>query len=659
MLKNYYETVRAKRLYRQIRSLGSRVIRKGFWEKQRLPTKISISLLVPVLLAVAFGGLRLRDNQAEWRSASTAERTARLVQAATLVAHHLERERDLSVSPLIAGKRDGGLVGDLYRVTSASISTLKQHTEVAPSAGRLHDRLVEVDRLLSGLPEVRARAYLAPGVDTEEAYSDIVTSLLALTNELSLGTGSSVTSDARAVYAIALAKEAISINRAIVMHMLLDVRNSGDPVTRHTQAARSVGYQSLAQIARKELSSSSGGEFEASPRSDLTSPGMEQMVRHVGAGLSNQQLASQGVTPDRWMEGASVQFDESWEIESMLTARAVHFASDSTREAKEALIDEVLAMLLALLITATLALAMVRSMVSRLTILRDSVHRIANQSLPDVVASLSSVTSEAIDTVIAPISVDGSDEIAELARAFDGLHFQAVDLAAGQALLRGNINAILVNMSRRNQHLVTQQVGLISELERTEMDEARLERLFEVDHLAARILRNGENLLVLGGDDSAGRRLVPGSIPLIDVLRAAISEVESYSRVELKDIPNVRIEGAVVIDLMHLIAELLENATKFSVENFKVLMTVILYPDRRLAIEILDRGVGIAPDVIKGLNDKLRMPPAVDVGVYSHMGLFVVGRLASRHGMLVQLYPSNGASGTRAVVVVPTRAWII
>jgi hypothetical protein len=163
--------------------------------------------------------------------------------------------------------------------------------------------------------------------------------------------------------------------------------------------------------------------------------------------------------------------------------------------------------------------------------------------------------------------------------------------------------------------------------------------------------RNGENLLVLAGEEAGRQWNQP--VPLVDVLRAAASEVEAYDRIELVGIPETDIHGSAVTDLVHLLAELLENATTFSSPQTKVRVTATRLPDGRVMIEIHDRGIGLTAEDFADINHKLAEPPTVDVEVAKRMGLFVVGRLADRHGIRVQLRPSGEQAGTTSLVMLP------
>ena len=189
-----------------------------------------------------------------------------------------------------------------------------------------------------------------------------------------------------------------------------------------------------------------------------------------------------------------------------------------------------------------------------------------------------------------------------MARAFDAVHSQALRLASEQALLRNNVNDLFVNLARRSQTLVQRQLSLIDQLEQDEQDPDQLSSLFELDHLATRMRRNNENLLILGGTDLARRMMRP--VPLTEVVGAAVSEVEQYTRIAVGDSPDLGIQGRVVNDFVHLVAELLENATVFSNPDTEVSVRVA-YRRAELVLEIRDRGVGIDSAELGEINERL------------------------------------------------------
>ncbi len=246
--------------------------------------------------------------------------------------------------------------------------------------------------------------------------------------------------------------------------------------------------------------------------------------------------------------------------------------------------------------------------------------------------------------------MDSSDEIGEVARAFDQVHREALRLAANEAALRGNVNAMFVNLSRRSQSLVERQIRLIDDLEQGEQDPDRLSSLFQMDHLATRMRRNSENLLVLAGHDATRRWNQP--VALVDVLRAAVSEIEQYERVTLNVQPGIAVRGHAVNDVVHLLAELAENATSFSSAETPVVVAGHLLSSGGVLLDITDQGVGMGAEEMAHANWRLDNPPVVDVAVSRRMGLFVVARLAARHGIRVRLRPAT-AGGLTALVWLP------
>ncbi len=251
---------------------------------------------------------------------------------------------------------------------------------------------------------------------------------------------------------------------------------------------------------------------------------------------------------------------------------------------------------------------------------------------------------------VEPIDVSSTDEVGEVARAFDQVHREALRLAANEAMLRGNVNAMFVSLSRRSQSLVERQIRLIDELEQGEQDADRLSNLFRMDHLATRMRRNSENLLVLAGHETVRRWGKP--VSLVDVLRAAVSEIEQYERVTMNVQPGTSVAGNAVNDVVHLLAELLENATSFSPGDMPVKVAGHLLNSGGVLLDITDQGVGMGSEEMAHANWRLENPPVVDVAVSRRMGLFVVARLAARHGIRVRLrQPELG--GLTALIWLP------
>jgi signal transduction histidine kinase len=295
---------------------------------------------------------------------------------------------------------------------------------------------------------------------------------------------------------------------------------------------------------------------------------------------------------------------------------------------------------------ATLAVA--RSLVLPLRRLRAGALDIATVQLPERVRQLAEAPDTSLE--VAPIDVPSSDEIGQVARAFDQVHSEAVRLAGNEAMLRSSFNAMFVNLSRRSQSLIERLARTIDSLEQNEEDPDRLSNLFSMDHLVTRMRRNSENLLLLAGHDSARKWSEP--VSLADVVRAATSEIEQYSRVALSVQSGVAISGQAVSDVVRLLAEIIENATIFSPRDTQVRVSAQELTSGGVLIEVSDSGVGVSAARLAEMNLRLINPPAIDVSVSSHMGLFAVARLAERHGVRVRLR-AGSPQGLTALVWLP------
>jgi signal transduction histidine kinase len=629
----------------------------------RVATKLYAILMIPVLIALALGGVRVAFSYETSREADDAERVAELVRASTEYAHALLNERDLTVGPLLGGEREAPVIAETRQATDEAREAFWAAVERVPETDSLRRRVDAVTEAEAGLSRLREAAYTErlPEVRTEEGYVALQHPLMTFANELSLGTGN-VTTYGRTIYALSLTKSASSLQRAIGMHLLIAPGPSETETGAQLTAFSSYAY--LENVALSEFTTAAmprDGELlrdamgqaatRAANRAPDGTPDLRRMVTLMASGATPDELAGQNITPQAWFGISTAEFDAYDRVVDQLVDRAVTESQDIATDARWDVAINSVVVLASLLLAFVVAGLMARSMSRNMRRLRGAAFEVAEQRLPAMVDQLSRTNPGEVDTRVAPIQINSRDEIGEVARAFDQVHREAVRLAAEQALLRGNVNAIFTNLSGRNQGLIERQLGLISELENHEADPEQLENLFKLDHLATRMRRNGENLLVLAGEEPGHRWNQP--VPLVDVMRAAASEVESYERIEQSGVPECDIHGAVVNDLVHLLAELLENATTFSSPHTRVRVTATRLPDGRIMIEIHDKGIGLTQEDFAEINKRLGDPPAVDAAVSRRMGLFVVGRLAERHGIRVQLRPSGEQSGTTSLVMLP------
>ncbi|MFR9750862.1 ATP-binding protein [Nocardia sp. 004] len=295
-----------------------------------------------------------------------------------------------------------------------------------------------------------------------------------------------------------------------------------------------------------------------------------------------------------------------------------------------------------------LAVFVARSMIVPLHRLRLAALRVAESDLPHEVAQLRNGASPE-EVPLEPMPVRSAEEIGQLARAVDDIHGQALRLASEQAKMRSQVNDMFETLARRSKSLVDHQLSLIEAMEYDEKDPRLLENLFRLDHLAARMRRNGDNLLILAGTKQRRVRSVP--VEIADVLRAAISEVEDYERVKLGATPRGSLREPAASDLAHLFAELLDNALRASPPETDVKFTFAQAHDQGLLIEVADRGIGMPPAEMADINHRLQESAEPGPDTARHMGLFVVGRLAERHGLTVRLRPTFDTARDPGVTV--------
>ncbi|MFG2734918.1 nitrate- and nitrite sensing domain-containing protein [Streptomyces harbinensis] len=638
---------------------GSRLALRNW----RISTRLVSLIALPVMAATVLGGLRIQSSMDDIEQLDTMQLLTDMTQQATLLAAALQEERDRSAGPLVAG----------MSAKSDEIATARERTDDARAAFSdatnaitaddevmrgVQATVLDISRQLTGIKEIRDEAYADPEYvsQTIMRYSDLIDALLSLSQDMAQATSNSeMIRSTRALATFSAAKEHASIQRAVITAGLARGERDGDEMGlspsdwrygKTHAASESAALNSFTQIY--------GDDVAATGLLDPLEGGIVNVVSAdtyrdtVFAALDGIQRQDRSYRD--WFDQDRTKIDAMNAIERTLITEMEEQARDLRNEAQQEAILNGAVVVLVLGISLVGAFVVARSMVRSLRRLQDTAQEVAHKRLPEVVRQMSEAEPEDVDTSVQSVGVHTRDEIGRVAEAFDDVHREAVRLAGEQALLRGNVNAMFTNLSRRSQGLIQRQLSLISELESREADPDQLSSLFKLDHLATRMRRNGENLLVLAGEEPGRRWTRP--VPLVDVLRAAASEVEQYERIELSAVPKTDVAGRVVNDLVHLLAELLENATSFSSPQTKVKVTGHALPDGRVLVEIHDTGIGLSPEDLAEINDRLANPPTVDVSVSRRMGLFVVGRLSLRHGIRIQLRPSD-SGGTTALVMLP------
>ncbi|MFV2211940.1 nitrate- and nitrite sensing domain-containing protein [Actinomadura sp. LOL_016] len=306
--------------------------------------------------------------------------------------------------------------------------------------------------------------------------------------------------------------------------------------------------------------------------------------------------------------------------------------------------------LLAVAVSVALSLVFARRIAGELRDLQRTAQRLAHERLPSVVARLRRGEKVDVAAETPRPAAARTSEIVLVGEAFDAVQRTAIGTAVGEAELRENINRVFVSLSWRSQSLLQRQLRLLDEMERGASSPEELENLFRLDHLTTRMRRHAEGLVILSGSPTV--RAWDQPVDAEDVARAAVAEVEDYTRVEVAAVSSVSVHGAVVADVIHLLAELIENATAYSPPSTEVTVKFERVANG-LAVEVIDRGVGLHPDELAELNRRLAAAVEFDLADDTdRLGLFVVSRLAARHGIRVVLQPSP-YGGTTAVVLLP------
>ena len=338
-------------------------------------------------------------------------------------------------------------------------------------------------------------------------------------------------------------------------------------------------------------------------------------------------------------------------LTDILQGTRINSPSSSTRDG--AILSAVaigVVMIVVLVLAAWFTTVKARSVLRPLYRLRARALEAVDSRRPDAARRVSEIDGENAPSDSESVDVDSPDEIGDVARAVKAMRGELLRMAANEAALHGKLDAMFVNLSNRSKSLVERQIRLIESLEHSEQDRDRLAHLSRMNRIANRMHRNSQNLLVLAGHELSSGWNQP--MPLVNIIRAAVSEIEEYERVSLHPQPDIAVSGPVVNDAVHLLAELTENATSFSAVDMPVEISGYLSNSGGVVIDITDRGVGMSPNELAYANWRLENPPAADIDVPKWIGVFVVARLAARHGIRVRLQQAE-FGGLTALVWLP------
>ncbi len=625
---------------------GAKLLRPRNWP---LRSKLVAVLVIPAVAFLVVASVSIFASLQSARTLRSGGELAALERQATALVHELQLERDQVAGAVTSGKpAAGSAIASQQAVVDKAVNDylraeIGRHRTASPLLR------AQLDAVRARLATVRAlRASTRSAALTEGAvfqeYSRVIAALLEIDLQTALrGGDDQLTRGVRSFTDFARVKELSAQLRGTLYGIAIrgrfgfgEFQEFADLLARQRAALEQ--YRADAPQQQRSLLSEvvKGQAVLAVARIEQTAVNRQ----------SQQNLA---LDPQQWLAASTTQIELQRIVEDRLledVAQHSRELSDAAQRSSAVSIG-VIAFILAISLLTSLAFG--RSMVRPLRRLRSSALEVAEHRLPEAVNRLRMTREGEPQVEVVAIGDASADEIGEVARAFDVVHHAAIRQATEQAALRKSISDMFLNLARRSQRLIDRLLEQLDELEQ-DADDETLEKLFTADHLATRLRRNAEDLIVLSGAEPPRRWARP--IPLMEVVRAAAQEVEQYQRIEVLPVDEVALAGHTVADVVHLMAELVENATSFSPPG-----TVVQIAGQPAAagyvVEIEDRGLGMSDEELVEANRRLADPPAIDAAVSQRLGLFVVGRLAKRNGIKVQLRHS-WYGGVTALVLLPS-----
>jgi signal transduction histidine kinase len=566
--------------------------------------KVAAAMILPLLLAATFGALRIQNELSAASKLSVASGNARIVVPAVELVDRLDS--------LASAAASGVPIGEPLAQFDASVTALASLTTPAEFGPAVAAALVTASSAARTLRDEIASGPVPQLWIAEQAQWVAIDVVSAITM-------TTATVDDRAVRQLAdRLVNAVAAQRALTtQRLLVAAPDFIDSVELRTKAADAAGAEAAAIDQLAQLAPTGEG-VGLRGASDVR---RDAYTRLLGESVYASQFTSA-------MHASVDQYHAMVQQLSSDLERTVHARAN---ESKSAALRDTAVILGAVLAALVFVLGVGRSLIRSIGRLRRGALLVAQVQLPEEIDRLSK--GGGVPEITA-LPVRTNEEVGQLARAIDDIHFQAVRLA-GEHGVRLQIGEMFETLSRRSRSLVDEQLALIETLELDEDDPARLDHLFRLDHLATRMRRNGDNLLVLA--DTVERHRQSGPVPLPEVLRAAMSEVEEYRRVNAGPSVDVSIVGAAAGDIGHLIAELLDNALRYSPPESSVSVTVSRAVEAGILVEVADFGLGMPAEDLRAANERLALGGAVTSETAKRMGLFVVGRLARRHEATIRL----------------------
>ncbi|WP_430780792.1 sensor histidine kinase [Actinoplanes sp. G11-F43] len=627
-------------------------------------SKLGLIMLVPTVATITVGVSGLVAQIDEAGNAERARTLSVLSEASGGLVDHLQAERTFGVIISDTPENSSAFKPAVDRYNSehgavddAKAPYVQQKAALEDVPDNVGQLLLRLDRNLEDLPTFRSR--VANGGEDRSnvltTYNQLIEDLLQV-REISaqLANDQGLSDRLRVVAAVARAKNYVAEQRFIGQDVVAakELTNALRKDFLETQT----GYQ-LAEESINAVGNNAERDYFSTTVAGPKKQAAENWITPLMSLQGNNNSAIP-FTSAAWEEALAGYNELFRAVEVEFDKKIVAQATDLRDNTNQDVLLRTSLLLGMLLLAILFAWLVARSMARSLRELRQGALAVAQFGLPHAVSRLrdpalsaSLTPAQVADQIAEPLPVRSRDEFGQVTEAFNAVHLEAVRTAAEQAALRASVATMFVNLARRSQILVDRLIGHLDRLERGEEDPDRLAELFQLDHLATRMRRNDENLLVLAGADSTRVQREPAA--LIDVLRAAQSEVEHYTRIEFGMIDrDIEVAAHAVNDMVHLVAELFDNATAFSPPNSNVLVEARRVGENAV-LTVEDHGIGISREQLRDLNERLANPPTVDVAVSRMMGLVVVARLANRHGVRVELRPADRERGTVAEVGLP------
>jgi signal transduction histidine kinase len=642
-------------------------------------SKLILTLLAPLLALIVVSVVGIRSNQAAGDRAARVNDLAHFASSLAPLIHELQTERTLSASYLSDGRASGrqelvaqrvavDLAVNAYKAAAARVDSGGDNRllaeKVAYGLNELR-RLPEQRRAVDSQPITAEDLKVEPGIEVQEEegdeerhghgaidapgkalaqYTDSVNDLLDINQAIAPGAGDERLLEAlNASTALSRSKDFAALQQGLLGDVVRTGRFQGG------QYGKLASLRAAETVYLAQFENAASAEVRERYEATMHTADVERAEQYQEAAVTG--AVPKGVNRDGWFGAMRVKLDRMRDMEQRLSADIAATSLDVKRSADRRALLYSLLLGVALLLALALAVVTARSLIRPLGRLKRAAHQVAETKLPGVVGRLQAGEPVDLEAESAPPIVIGStDEIGELGSAFNDVHRVAVQVAGKEAALRRSVGDMFLNLARRSQSLIDRQLELITGLRRVAEPGPDLDDgLAELDHLATRMRRNAENLIVLSGADTARRSR--GPVHLAELIASAVGEIKEHTRVEVMPLDDVRVPGHVASDVSHLLAELIENAVTFSAPGTKALVGGQVLPGGYV-LEIEDQGIGMNDEQLVKVNQDLVDPPSVDFALARMLGFFVVRQLANRHGIRVQLRHS-WYGGITALVLLP------